>query len=59
MKKLFEALAERHPGCEVVDVRFTFDHSVNDQFETVEMFDENLAEAIQNAEEIDIETAFG
>lgn len=53
MEKLFDAIRDQHPGCEVVDVRFLVNqYEVDDQ--DVDELDKQLAEAVQTAEEKDI-----
>lgn len=61
MKKLFAVLEKQHPGCEVIDIRFTLnvrDIDNNEPMYSVAEFDTLLADAIENAEEMDISTMF-
>lgn len=51
MEKLFDALRHQHPGCEVVDVRFLVNQFLVDD-QDVEQLDADLAEAINNAQEV-------
>lgn len=52
MNKLFDAILDQHPGCEVVDVRFLVDqYEVNNQ--NVDELDEALGEAVSSAEFIE------
>lgn len=56
MEKLFAALRERHPGYDVVDVRFLVDHNhVNGR--SASALDRAFAKAISDAERIDLATA--
>jgi hypothetical protein len=53
MDKLFDAIRNQHPGCEVVDVRFLVNQfDVNDQ--DVDNLDTALADAVNTAEKADI-----
>ena len=55
MEKLFAALRERHPGKEIVDVRFLLDFSeVNGQ--RAADLDEAFSKAIVNAKRVDVST---
>jgi hypothetical protein len=56
MEKLFAALRERHPGYDVVDVRFLVDQSRVDG-RPAEELDGAFAEAIQKAKRVDLATA--
>ncbi len=52
MDKLFDAIRDQHPGCEVVDVRFLVNKlELNPDGHDVDALDMELAEAIQNAGE--------
>ncbi len=49
MEKLFDAIRDQHPGCEVVDVRFLVNqYDVDDQ--DIDDLDEKLAHAVKHAE---------
>jgi hypothetical protein len=50
MEKLFDALRDQHPGCEVVDVRFLVNQFLVDD-QDVEALDRDLAEAVRTAKE--------
>ena len=51
MEKLFNALRDQHPGCEVVDVRFLVNlYQVEDQ--DVDDLDSELAEAVVGSTEL-------
>lgn len=51
MEKLFNAIRDQHPGCEVVDVRFLVNlYEVEDQ--DVDDLDNKLAEAVLTADEL-------
>ncbi len=52
MEKLFDAIRDQHPGCEVVDVRFLVNKlELQDEGHDVDALDASLAEAIMNAGE--------
>lgn len=56
MEKMFAALRERHPGYEVVDVRFLVDqHEANGR--PAQELDKAFAKAIRIADRIDLATA--
>ena len=57
MHKLFAALREKHPGCEVVDVRFLVDHNeVNGR--DASLLDAAFAKAVKTAERVELADAF-
>jgi hypothetical protein len=56
MEKLFAALRERHPGYDVVDVRFLVDQTQVDG-SPAENLDSAFAEAILKAKRVDLATA--
>lgn len=50
MKKLFDAIRNQHPGCEVVDVRFLVNKlELDDEGHDVGELDRLLAKAVENA----------
>lgn len=52
MEKLFAAIRDRHPGCEVIDVRFSVNKlDLDPKGHDVDELDAALAEAIKNAGE--------
>ena len=53
MKKLIEALEAKHPGCEVIDIRFSLEPGV-DHVVIDEQMEQELADAIRDAEPMDI-----
>jgi hypothetical protein len=56
MEKLFAALRERHPGYDVVDVRFLVDQNKVDG-RPAEELDDAFAKAIRKAKRVDLATA--
>lgn len=56
MEELFQALKERYPGCEVVDVRFTVKPEKLGGFtQDIAEIDRGFAQAIRTAREIPLE----
>ena len=50
MEKLFAAIRDQHPGCEVVDVRFLVNKGQLDpKGHDVDKLDDSLADAVLNA----------
>ncbi len=58
MEKLFDALREKHPGYDVVDVRFLVDYQSTDGRQAAE-FDGEFADAVRKAKRVDLATALG
>ena len=58
MNKTFEALKKLIPDSEILDFNIFLNDIENNQFSSVEEYDEALAEAIKNAKEIDIRKFF-
>jgi len=50
MQKLFDAIKEEHPDCEVMDVRFTINPAEVDRPVDMDKLDEDLAKAYREAE---------
>ena len=60
MEKLFKALENKFPDHKIIDVAFTYDlrGEYSEPQNTIEEIDAMLADAIDNAEEVDINTLF-
>ena len=54
MRELFEALDEKHPGCEVLDVKFTVDFRKADD-QDVDVLDTEMADVVRHSEPMSIE----
>lgn len=59
MKQFFDALERKYPGSKVIDVKFSINQNDIPEDFDLDKFDKELAEAIENAEEIDIASVFG
>jgi hypothetical protein len=54
--KFIEALEQKHPGYEVIDVKFALEPGVTGDIEITDEIDQELADAIRDAEQVDIST---
>ncbi|MEP3668990.1 MAG: hypothetical protein ABJN42_19880 [Roseibium sp.] len=54
MEKLFAALEAKHPGCRVVDVKFTVNPAKADN-QDIDALDSALAKSVREAKEIKFE----
>jgi hypothetical protein len=59
VKNLVKILEDKHPDCELIDIKFSLDHSKIDPNIDICKFVDDMSEAIKNAEEIDIYSVFG